>query len=60
MQFSNKLNDIIDSATPEKTIKISASQVRRNPLAQFSINNVHKRGLKHHHFISFHFVEIHG
>ena len=22
-------------------------------LAQFSLNNVHKRGLKHHHFISF-------
>ena len=31
MQFSNKLNDIIDSATSEKTIKVYASQVRRNP-----------------------------
>ena len=31
MQFSNKLNDIMNSAAHEKTIQISASQVRRNP-----------------------------
>ena len=24
-----------------------------NSMAQFSLNNVHKRGIKHHHFISF-------
>ena len=28
-------------------------------MAQFSLNNVHKRGLKHHHFISFHWQPSH-
>ena len=42
MKFSQTLDDVMMRCTGTCLLE-----------AQFSLNNVHKRGLKHHHFISF-------